>query len=415
MTPTPINQPNIFQKEEIGKVRTAQEDSHINDATPNGHLFVVCDGMGGHVGGAEASSTAVKSIFEFLKKETYNNLHDALNNALQFANTQILGKVSENSALKGMGTTACILLLQDDKAYIAHVGDSRIYLYLGKEKKLHRITKDHSFVQTLVDVGEISDEEAEKHPDKNRILKALGVKLELMPTICDKAILPKNGDIFLLCSDGLNGMLPDSKIETVLKSKATLQEKGDRLITLALEAGGHDNITLQLIEISGSPHKISDYKHCDFNPKTQGKPKSFGKKIKKRLKLWIALSIVVLLCMIGAGTTYYFIEKKSIEKNNKEWRDAEKECNKLQKEVQEKEEKYEIEQEKTKDYLNMVNNSKNKEETQKMYDDQKENEIKEKTELDNLKIKLNIAEQKKDSLKNINPIKSTSKIKIQNY
>ena len=322
MSPTSINPNNIFQRADIGKVRTAQEDNHANGITPNGHLFVVCDGMGGHVGGAEASKTAVNSIVEYLNKEKYLNIKKALNGALQFANTQILGKVHEYPALKGMGTTACILLLQNNEAYIVHVGDSRIYLYLGKEKELIRITKDHSYVQTLVDLPEghsdkISDDEAENHPSKNRILKALGIKLELEPTICEYPIKPKNGDVFLLCSDGLNGMLSDSKIKQVLSfNKDTIAQKGNMLVNLALEAGGYDNITVQLVQISGSPHKKTVYKHCDFNPKPKGKPKPKSKssatKSKKLAKIFIALSIV-FLCIIGAGITYS-IDKKSKEK-----------------------------------------------------------------------------------------------------
>lgn len=314
MTPIPILSSNIFQKDEIGKVRTVQEDSLINDDTPNGHLFVVCDGMGGHIGGAEASSIAVKSIFEFLNKEKYDNLQQALNDALRFANMQILGKVNEYPALKGMGTTACILLLQEDKAYIAHVGDSRIYLYLGKEKQLHRITKDHSFVQTLVDLpkghpDKISDDTAENHPDKNRILKALGIKQVMEPTICTNPILPKNGDIFLICSDGLNGMLPDNKIESVLRKKTTLKEKGDRLIALALEAGGYDNITLQLIKMANCPKKRKKSVFVSYNPK--GRPQypgfDFGKL--KKVMIWAT----IFLLMVALGGWYRWGEDKEHE------------------------------------------------------------------------------------------------------
>ena len=310
MHATSINPTTIFQRAEIGNVRTAQEDNCVNGITPNGHLFVVCDGMGGHVGGAEASKIGVETIFEFLNRETYENILHAIDDALQFANAQILGKVYEYPALKGMGTTVCVLLLQENKAYIAHVGDSRIYLYLGREKELHRITKDHSFVQTLVDLPEghpekISDEEAEDHPDKNRILKALGIKSVLTPTICEKPLLPKDGDIFLLCSDGLSGMLPDSTIKRVLSvHTTTLDEKGDMLVNLALEAGGVDNITLQLVQISGSPHKKSAYKHCDCNPKRMGKSKSFVPRSKNtKLVKWI-VCVCTLLFLAGGGGWY---------------------------------------------------------------------------------------------------------------
>lgn len=257
-----LDSTNIFHKDVIGLVRKAQEDSHDIAATPNGTAFVVCDGMGGHVGGKQASSIAVRSIVEYLGKEKYPQPVQALNDALQFANMQILGYANEHPELKGMGTTACIVLLQDSEAYIAHVGDSRIYLYLGKEKQLHRITKDHSFVQTLVDAGQITDEEAEHHPNKNRILKALGIKPDLAPSF--GRVRPKNGDIFLICSDGLSGMISDSVMRGVLMRHTSLQDRGNTLVNLALEAGGLDNITLELVQIAGSPHSKSAFR--SYNP-----------------------------------------------------------------------------------------------------------------------------------------------------
>lgn len=293
---TIIDNNNIFQKDVIGNVRTAQEDSHdIAVCTPNGDVFVVCDGMGGHVGGKQASGIAVKSIIDYLKREKYGNAMQALNDALQYANLQILGYASEHPELKGMGTTACIVLLQNTEAYIAHVGDSRIYLYLGEEKQLNRITKDHSFVQALVDSGQITDEEAEHHPNKNRILKALGIKQDLKPSI--DVVSPKNGDVFLICSDGLSGMISDAEIRGVLMQKNSVQDKGETLIDLALTAGGLDNITLELIQIVSSPHKKSIFK--SYNPNVgNGKSgdKSGGKP--KIIKIITITSFVLVFCAL---------------------------------------------------------------------------------------------------------------------
>lgn len=244
---------NIYAESVIGNVRKAQEDSYaVELATVNGDVFVVCDGMGGHVGGKMASTIAVNSILEFLKKEKYADPVSALDLALQFANMQILGYADEHPELKGMGTTACVLLLQEANAYIAHVGDSRIYLYLNDKHQLHRITKDHSYVQTLVDAGQITDEEAESHPNKNRITKALGIKKELMPTVPGNPIHVKAGDIFLICSDGLCGMVHDKQMLRILSQNAALKQKGDELVENALLNGGVDNITVELIEISCS-------------------------------------------------------------------------------------------------------------------------------------------------------------------
>ena len=315
MSLTIVNSDNVFQKDVIGNVRTAQEDSHdIAILTPNGDVFVVCDGMGGHVGGKQASSIAVRSIIEHLKKEKYDQPMQALNDALQFANMQILGYAKAHPELRGMGTTACIVLLQDTEAYIAHVGDSRIYLYMGKEQQLHRVTKDHSYVQTLVDAGQITDEEAEHHPNKNRILKALGIKPELVPT-CN-ILHPKNGDCFLICSDGLNGMITDSTIEGVLKQNIPLADKGERLIQLALEAGGQDNITVELIQISSSPHTQSQF--ISFNPKSTKRtippmPTDRNKKTQtnhssriKKVALWFsAIVVFIVVCLLLISIVSY--------------------------------------------------------------------------------------------------------------
>ena len=293
---------HIFKKGEIGRVRKAQEDSHdMALKTPNGDVFVVCDGMGGHVGGAKASSLAVESIISYLKAEKYTDPIAALNGALQYANTQILGFANDHPEYKGMGTTACLVLMQGADVWIAHVGDSRIYLYLGKEKELHRITKDHSYVQTLVDKGVITDDEAENHPNKNRILKALGVTSELQPSFNyqNKPIHPKNGDIFLICSDGLSGMIPDSTIEKVLGHNSTLEAKGDLLIKLAMQGetvqpGGQDNCTLELIEIDNSPWPKSEFE--SFNPSKSGKKN--GKKSTSKIVKIIAVIVSILIFFV---------------------------------------------------------------------------------------------------------------------
>lgn len=323
---------NIYKKGVVGNVRKAQEDSHdIFLKTPNGDAFVVCDGMGGHVGGAVASSTAVKSIKEQLEKEKYPSPIEALNHALSFANDQILGYASEHSELKGMGTTACVVLFQDDEAWIAHVGDSRIYLFLGDEKQLHRVTKDHSFVQTLVDAGEITDEEAEHHPNKNRILKALGIVPDVKPTFNyeGKPILPKNGDIFMICSDGLSGMIPDSTIERVLSEKdLSLAQKGDKLIELAMvgetvQPGGQDNCTLELIQIDNSPWKESEFK--SYNPVRTLPPSpkeqaiaesSVGAQSNKSSRPFVMsfkliAALIVVLLVLGVGGWYFYHQSEA--------------------------------------------------------------------------------------------------------
>jgi serine/threonine protein phosphatase PrpC len=247
----------IYSTTDPGLVRQQNEDNLGTAETPNGTVCVVCDGMGGHAGGATASKIAVDCILQFLSKEKYADIRAALKEALEFANMQILGAASETPELQGMGTTACVLVEQDDKVWIAHAGDSRIYLYVAKGKCLHRLTKDHSYVQGLVERGIIYQEEAENHPDKNRILKALGVKEELKPEISEKPILPAKDDIFLICSDGLSGMVSDKDIEKILSDKTDMKTKEIALMSAAKASGGTDNITFQLLHVTQSPHRNS--------------------------------------------------------------------------------------------------------------------------------------------------------------
>ncbi|MBQ4548542.1 MAG: Stp1/IreP family PP2C-type Ser/Thr phosphatase [Bacteroidales bacterium] len=331
MNLTTINTNNIFKKGVIGNVRKAQEDSHdMAIMTPNGDVFVVCDGMGGHVGGAKASSIAVDSIIEYFKKERYDNIPQALNDAIQYANMQIIGFASANPEFRGMGTTACIVILKDNEAYIAHVGDSRIYLYLGKEKQLHRITKDHSYVQTLVDAGQISDDEAEHHPNKNRILKALGIRPDMSPTV--DVVHPKNGDTFLICTDGLNGMICDNTILQVMKQDVSLEKKGELLINLAMQGepgypGGQDNCTLELINIDNSPWQNSEF--TSYNPKKQNKPKhdngtpdvdtkSLGKQKPSFLLKKLAFILIPLLVVLAFLIAIPVIKENKNENKLKE-------------------------------------------------------------------------------------------------
>lgn len=387
------NLDNIFDKDDIGIVRKAQEDSHdMALKTPNGDVFVVCDGMGGHVGGAKASSIAVESIINNLKENKYDNPLNALNASLQFANMQILGFANDHPEYKGMGTTACVLLLQSDGAYYAHVGDSRIYLYLGKEKKLHRITKDHSYVQSLVDKGIMSDEEAEKDPHKNRILKALGVTPNLEPTF-NKA-KPKNGDIFLICSDGLSGMIPDSTIEKVLGQNTTLEEKGELLINLAMQGetvhpGGQDNCTVELIEIDNSPWPESEFEN--FNPSKSGK-KNGGKKTTSKIVKIIAVIFALIVALGVTGVYVNHNQKKEAIKE--EIRKIDKELETINEDISNKvKDKDEYETNKTKAEEDKMSSTKGREAAEKR--------VKElQTEIDKLNGEISNLNSKKDSLSN---------------
>ena len=306
-----------------GQVRKANEDSCGFATVPNGELFVVCDGMGGHVGGATASRIAVEQIIQHFQAQHYPNIYQALWDALCRANFQIIGAANADPSLKGMGTTACIVLVDGNDAYIAHVGDSRIYLFDAQRQRLYRITKDHSFVQSLVDMGQLDDREAEHHPRKNVILKALGVKEDLKPEVYMSPVQPATGDMFLICSDGLSGMVDDNGIEAILGSDQSTEQKVMDLVTNANVPGkGLDNITAQVIKIVESPYPISN--HPDHNPNwrkvleptptldPKKNPNAKGAaqpapKKKTKLLLTILIPAVILLLLIGGGVAAYFI------------------------------------------------------------------------------------------------------------
>ena len=305
-----------------GQVRQANEDSCGFATVPNGELFVVCDGMGGHVGGATASRIAVEQIIQHFKAQHYPNIYQALHDALCRANIQIIGAANAEPSLKGMGTTACIVLVDGNDAYIAHVGDSRIYLYEEQKKRLFRITKDHSFVQSLVDMGQLDDRDAEHHPRKNVIMKALGIKEELKPEVFMSPVQPAKGDMFLICSDGLSGMVDDDGIEAILSSDQSVEQKVLDLVTNANVPGkGLDNITAQVIKVVESPYPLSN--HPDHNPNwrndsnsnptldltKESDPQPVAPPKKKKVKLLLAILIpaIALMLLIGGGVAAYFI------------------------------------------------------------------------------------------------------------
>jgi protein phosphatase len=299
---------DVVSLSDVGLERQANEDSCGTGATPNGFLCVVCDGMGGHVGGAQASRIATDCITQYLTQSAYPDIRKALSDALYFANLQIIGTAAEHPELKGMGTTACVLLVQDEQVWLAHAGDSRIYLYVSKTKQLHRLTKDHSYVQGLIDQGLITDAEAETNPNKNRILKALGIKAELNPEVCENPVLPAKGDIFLICSDGLSGMVNDANIQGVLARTKNLQQAAAELLEMAKAAGGTDNITLQLVRTGNSPHRKSVFVSKNPVRKTSDK-----KPVPAWIKYACGAAIVAAILLTGVWLGRVTVTKPPVE------------------------------------------------------------------------------------------------------
>lgn len=249
-----------FSISDIGRRRAYNEDFHGFRKMANGVVFVVCDGMGGHAGGAVASRIATESVLDFFERPI-DDIGEAIDRALRFANARIYSAAQDDGDLKGMGTTVTVLVIDNDDCYIGHVGDSRIYL--KSNGKLNRLTKDHSYVQTLVDKGVITDRDARKHPKRNRIFEALGNKPRTNPTICESPIHVKKGDCFLLCTDGLNDMISDLAIERAIDVNS-VDRSCKRLIAAANAAGGKDNVTATLVRITESPHTESVF--VNYNP-----------------------------------------------------------------------------------------------------------------------------------------------------
>ena len=307
-----------------GLIREVNEDNlghGLNSV--NGDIFVVCDGMGGHAGGQQASKIGVNAILAELSQKQHSNMHVAISAALVFANDQVLGHAASVPSLKGMGSTATVAVIKDDLLYIGNVGDSRAYIF--SDGKLFRITRDDSYVQELVDSNAITEDEAETHPNKNRILQALGSKAIINPRIPGKPFKLKSGDVLMLCSDGLTSMVIDEFIEQLINPNDLL-ESIDKMHDLAMTNGGKDNITITLIKIVESPFSTSEFDHY-----TQKYLKIETNKIaqpelgitmvpnppKKKNKPLIFISSIAAVLLVGFGLYFFkddlFNNKKDVK------------------------------------------------------------------------------------------------------
>ena len=232
---------------DVGQKRTVNQDFVFTSETPVGNLpnlFVVADGMGGHKAGDFASSYAVEILLSTIREDENSNPVKIIRAAIENANTQLLREASDNEAMSGMGTTMVLVTIVGHYAYVANVGDSRLYLI--DEDKISQITKDHSLVEEMVRMGEISRDDARNHPDKNIITRALGAGRDVDVDFFDIRLTP--GDILLLCSDGLSNMVPDEDVRQVILTSETLEETGRRLVSMANDNGGRDNIAVVLVE-----------------------------------------------------------------------------------------------------------------------------------------------------------------------
>ena len=234
----------IFSKTDRGRVRTDNQDAYFAGKITDDSVFaVVCDGMGGANAGNVASELAVRHISEYVIRSYRDGMdmtdtEKTLKNAIVSANISLYDMAVNNAELAGMGTTAVAAFVKDGTAVIAHVGDSRIYLVNGEIKQL---TRDHSVVQSLIESGKITPEDAKVHPRKNVITRALGAEEDV--AVDSDCLNLSDGDTLLLCSDGLTNFLDDKDILKVFQNN-DISAVAERLVETANENGGGDNITV---------------------------------------------------------------------------------------------------------------------------------------------------------------------------
>ena len=263
---------------DVGKKRKINQDSFGTAKNDWGEIFIVADGMGGHKGGEVASKITVDHMCnEFKLASSDTSPAVFLERSINSANEVVSSKAKEGPDYEGMGTTVVAVIIKDEEAHIGHVGDSRVYIFRNSQPCF--ITKDHSFVQDLVDQGLISEEEAEDHPKKNRILQAIGTG-SVKPDIITKKLY--KGDHILMCSDGLSGEVKQSELIRELRSSEPMKACKN-LVDLANDRGGPDNITVIAVDVEKGAKP----------PKLISKPLEDNKGV----RLELIIIVLILLCL----------------------------------------------------------------------------------------------------------------------
>ena len=290
---------------DIGRVRDGNEDAYVNDAP----LFAVADGMGGHQGGEVASRLALETL-EVLFKRGRGTLADHLREA----NRAVFDRSGRDAAVAGMGTTLTAAVAEAGRLRLAHVGDSRAYLL--RDGGLRMLTEDHTLVQRMVERGEITEQEADVHPHRSVLTRALGTEPDVQ---IDEGVLDaQDGDRILLCSDGLTGMVADEQIERILRDAAEPRDAARELVRAANAAGGVDNITVVVLDLSleDSERRAGDEAAGARTPAAASKgdgagtagPGATGRRARgpmvRRVALW-AIAAVLILVVGLFGLRFY--------------------------------------------------------------------------------------------------------------
>lgn len=235
-----------FSISDIGKNREMNQDYVYTSENAVGNLpnlFIVADGMGGHKAGEFASKFTVETIVESVRTNEQKEPVRIIEEAIQTANRELIQKARQDETMAGMGTTVVVVTVIGDKAFVANVGDSRMYV-IGKE--ISQVTRDHSLVEEMVRMGELAKDAAKDHPDKNIITRAVGAAQDVDVDFFEVELYPQ--DYILMCSDGLTNMVEDEDIRRIVQSQRDVAERVEKLVETANDHGGQDNITVVVIE-----------------------------------------------------------------------------------------------------------------------------------------------------------------------
>ena len=255
----------IAVQTDVGRVRTENQDHFCvyqpeDDATARrkGAFVVVADGMGGHTGGTVASHTAIDAIYESFTRSEADSMRELVEGAILSGNDAVRTKAQSNPQIKDMGTTCVCMQVRGENVLVAHLGDSRCYMFRGDAAEI--VTRDHTYLNELVDIGLLTAEQAEGHPDKNIITRCVGMSASLDIEFNHRKAVA--GDIFAMCSDGLSNFVTTEEIqEEVFKSSA--EDACTHLIELANSRGGDDNITVAVVKIHDIPEVDDDLARLD--------------------------------------------------------------------------------------------------------------------------------------------------------
>lgn len=241
---------------DVGRLRSHNEDAFL--AVPEAGAFAVADGLGGHAAGEVASGLAIHVLGQRFAgngaaASSGPGLREALAEAIREANARIRRSAGADASLAGMGTTLTALLLEDGRYLIGHVGDSRAYLL--RSGKLRRLTRDHTYVQEMVEGGRLTDEEARRHPRSSLLTRALGIEADVEVSMYEGEARP--GDRYLLATDGLTGMVSEQELRALVSRGEELETVAHGLVDAANAAGGTDNITVVVVDFGGSGLPVS--------------------------------------------------------------------------------------------------------------------------------------------------------------